>query len=81
MRKYLISFGVLVVILPIVIWKYSYKTPIVEFYYWQQIYDVPATKTIKPSYIKCIDIGIQRGMDFKVTNFVTTPNSKIIPVV
>lgn len=81
MRKYLISFGVLVVILPIVIWKYSYKTPIVEFYYWQQIYDVPATKTIKPSYIKCIDIVFEKNIEFRVTQFASQSSKQIVPVV
>ncbi len=81
MKKYLIGFSLLVAIFFIVTWQYSLKTPSVEFYHWQQKYDVPIKSTTKPIYIKCIDIGIQRGMDFKVTNFATTPNSKIIPVV
>lgn len=81
MKKYLISFGVLVAILSMVIWQYSPKYPSVEFYYWQQKYDVPATNIIKPSYIKCIDIGFERDVEFRVTQFATQPNKQIVPVV
>ena len=81
MKKYLISFGVLVVILSIAIWQYSPKSPSVEFYYWQQKYDVSATNIIKPSYIKCIDIGFEKDVEFRVTQFATRPNKQIVPVV
>lgn len=81
MKKYLIGFGSLIIIFFIVIWQHNSKTPNAEFYYWQQKYDVPATNIIKPSYIKCIDIGFESDVEFKVTQFATQPNKQIVPVV
>jgi hypothetical protein len=81
MKKYLISFVVLVAIFLISIWQYNSKAPNVEFYYWQQQYDVPIKTFIKPHYIKCIDIGFDKDMEFRATKFVTSPDSQITPVV
>ncbi len=81
MKKYLIGFGSLAIIFFIVMWQHNSKTPNSEFYYWQQKYDVPVANVVKPSYIKCIDIGFERDVEFKVTQFVTQPNKQIVPVV
>lgn len=58
------------------------KNSNIDFYYWKQVYDVKTSNTIKPNYIKILDIENQKNrIQIHKTSFLTKPNKKIIPVI
>jgi len=56
----------------------------IDYYHWKQNYEVSEKSSVKPTFIKLIDIGYDKDsslVDIKTTMFRTSPASTITPVI
>lgn len=81
MKKSLIIFSILALIIP----TYFYLKPSVKtsyhFYHWTSTYSVNANETRPPKYIKVLDISFRKNLEFRKTSFKREILHEIVPVI